>query len=150
MMNTLRFPLLVPVFAIACSSPSAPTPAVVPSPVATTRASSLVMSIVPDSDPVTGFRSPMTLSIRATAGSSPAVIQNAVFQMLDDQGKVIAQAAIAVGDPLPPDGYLSGDLVVQTLSWPPQSGQGRRIGGSLTYRAASGEVLTLPLAIPAR
>ena len=142
---------LVPLLASACSSPTAPASAAAASPVPSVRGVSLGLTIVPDSDSVNGFHSPMSVTLRAYEdGVGPAVIQSAVFKMLDDQGRVLAQAAIAAGDPLPKDGYLEGNVVVQTLSWLPENGRGRSIGGSLTTRSASGELRTLALSIPAR
>jgi len=108
------------------------------------------MTLVPDSSPGTGFAPPTSLTLRANYGAAPATIQSATFRMLDEGGRVLAEATLALGDPVPRDAYLSGDVVVQTLSWPKDQGYGKRIEGSVTVRSASGEVITLPLSIPAR
>jgi len=108
------------------------------------------MSLVPDSDPVRGWAPPVALTFRASDGGAPVTIQSATFRMLDEQGRVLASATAAVGEPLVEGVYISGDVVVQTLSWPRDQGYGKRIDGSLTFRSVSGEVKTIPTSIPAR
>ena len=136
----------VPLLAAACgSSPVAPTP----TPPSGPRGTSLQMMYTgPDS--VRGWAPPTSLTLRANDGAAPVSIQSATFRMLDEQGRVLASATAAVGEPLVEGVYISGDVVVQTLSWPLDQGYGKRIDGSLTFRSVSGEVKTIPISIPAR
>jgi hypothetical protein len=90
------------------------------------------------------------VTLQAFDRAASAIIESATFRMLDDQGQVLTQATIAMGDNLPPDAYLSGNTVVQTLTWPLEKGYGKRIDGSLTLRSAAGDVRTVPISIPAR
>lgn len=149
-MRKVALSLLVPLLAAACgSSPISPTPAATAgSPAA--PGVSLAIRLAPDSDPTTGWRSPTSVSLQAFDRAASAIIESATFRMLDDQGQVLAQATAAMGDNLPADAYLSGNTVVQTLTWPLEKGYGKRIDGSLTLRNAAGEVRTVPLSIPAR
>jgi hypothetical protein len=78
------------------------------------------------------------------------VVEKALFKMIDESGNTLAEASIAANGPLPADGYIDGTVVVQTLTWPTERGNGKRLDMTLTVRSASGELNTVNASIPAR
>lgn len=150
-MKSVRFSFLVPLLAAACgSSPMSPSPTTESNRAAPVVGVSLSVSLTPDSDPTTGWRSPTSVTTQVFDRRGPAIVESATFRMLDDRGNVLTQASIVTGESIPKDAYLSGNAVVLTLAWAVEGGYGKRIDGSVTIRSAIGDLQTVPFSIPAR
>jgi len=146
-MRNVRLSLLVPLLAWGCgSSPASPTPVATPAP----RAFSFGLQFTPDSVPGQGWYPPTAVTLRAASFVPSAVVEKAVFRMIDDRGETLAESTIVAGEPIPLDGYMDATAIVQTLRWPAERGFGKRLDMILTVRAMSGELSTVTTSIPAK
>ena len=146
-MRKVALSLLVPLLAWGCgSSPASPTaPAPERGP-----ALSFGFQFTPDSVTGKGWYPPTAVTLRSVTFAPPAVVEKAVFRMIDDLGNTLAEASIAAGGPLLPDGYMDATAIVQTLTWPAERGFAKRLDLILTVRAMSGELSTVTASIEAK
>ena len=146
-MKPVTLLLLTPLLASACgSSPAAPTPAQTTVP----RAISFGLQFVPDSVTGQGWFSPTTVTLRPAGMPAAATVEKAAFRMLDERGEALAEASVAINGPIPPDGYMDGQVVVQTLKWAPERGFAKRFELTLEVRTSSGELSTITTSFAAR
>jgi hypothetical protein len=143
--------LLVPLLASGCgSSPAGPNPAAAPVDAPARPALSFGLQLVPDSVTGIGWSPPTAVTLRSATFTPPAVLEKAVFRMVDEFGNTLAESSIAAGGPLPPNGYMDATAIAQTLTWPAERGFAKRLDLILTVRNALGESSTVTASIEAK
>jgi hypothetical protein len=147
-LKQLKALFLVPLLAAGCgSSPLAPTAA--PTPAAAPR---LAVTIAVSPSGAGGFTAPTSLSLKMLSPGGVLHVETVSYRMVDAQGRLLAEAFIdtATAGNSDPNRYVSGDTIVQTLTWPSDRGKGAKLDLVVTYRDASGVLNTHSLSFPAQ
>lgn len=133
--------LFLPLLAVACGTPAAPSPP----PALEIARLGLSLQYVSHGESSLGWGSPTTFTLRVWTEDT---IESATLILVNAKGETLAEAS--VNSASPKDAAVSGNTLVQTLGWAVERGYGSRLDGTLVVRTPSGVLLRTQFSIAHR